>query len=64
MVIRLWQVRQSCSNQGQEMISKCQFMMVECTDANKNTPLSEAAAGGDLDTIRFAFHAWVLNHLL
>ncbi|CAI8018802.1 IQ motif and ankyrin repeat domain-containing protein 1 [Geodia barretti] len=28
-------------------------MLVECSDANGNTPLSEAAAGGDPDTINF-----------
>ena len=27
--------------------------LVECEDANNNTPLSEAAAGGDGDTIEF-----------
>ena len=30
------------------MIARFQYQLVECTDANKNTPLSEAAAGGTL----------------
>lgn len=29
-----------------------QHKLVECTDPNGNTPVSEAAAGGDPDTIR------------
>ena len=28
------------------MVARFQYKLVECTDANNNTPLSEAAAGG------------------
>ena len=34
------------------MIARNEHKLVECSDANKNSPLSEAAAGGDPDTIR------------
>ncbi len=34
------------------VVTRHQHKLVECTDPNKNTPLSEAAAGGDQDTIR------------
>ena len=33
-------------------ITKHQKALVECEDANKNTPLSEAGAGGQSETIR------------
>ena len=29
-----------------------QYKLVECTDANNNTPLSEAGAGGGVEAIR------------
>ncbi len=34
------------------VVARHQHKLVECTDPNNNTPLSEAAAGGDPDTIR------------
>ncbi|XP_064382225.1 IQ motif and ankyrin repeat domain-containing protein 1-like isoform X2 [Halichondria panicea] len=34
------------------VVARYQHKLVECTDPNNNTPLSEAAAGGDPDTIR------------
>ena len=34
------------------MVEIQQHKLVECSDANDNTPLSEAAAGGDPNTIR------------
>ena len=49
------QVRKLCSDQGEEMVARSQYMLIECTDANRNTPLSEAAAGGDEDTIRLVY---------
>ena len=39
-------------DQGEEMMARNEHKLVECCDANKNSPLSEAAAGGDPDTIR------------
>ena len=37
---------------GEQMIYIQQLKLVECTDPNGNTPISEAAAGGNPDTIR------------
>ena len=34
-------------------VRRHQHAIIECEDANTNTPLSEAGAGGDVDTIRF-----------
>lgn len=48
----LMQVRKLCSQQDEEIIARSQYMLIECTDANKNTPLSEAASGGNEDAIR------------
>lgn len=49
----VFQVRQLYIDQGEEVISRNQHQLVECRDANSNSPLSEAAAGGSADTIRF-----------
>ncbi|XP_033122921.1 putative IQ motif and ankyrin repeat domain-containing protein [Anneissia japonica] len=38
---------------GQAVRSRNLLNMIECEDANGNTPLSEAAGGGHADTIRF-----------
>ena len=48
----VFQVRQLCIDQGAEVIARNQYQLVECRDANSNSPLSEAAAGGSSDTIR------------
>ena len=40
------------SEAGESVVSRYQYKLVECTDANNNTPLSEAGAGGDPDTIK------------
>ncbi|XP_022089722.1 putative IQ motif and ankyrin repeat domain-containing protein isoform X3 [Acanthaster planci] len=37
---------------GQALRAKHQLQMVDCEDANNNTPLSEAASGGHADTIK------------
>ena len=37
---------------GEQIVRIQQHKLVECTDPNGNTPVSEAAAGGDPDTIR------------
>lgn len=37
---------------GQAVVARYQYKLVECKDPNNNTPLSEAGAGGDPDTIR------------
>ena len=33
-------------------IKKHQMMLIDCEDANNNTPLSEASAGGHIETIQ------------
>lgn len=38
---------------GESAVSRYQYKLVECSDPNNNTPLSEASAGGDPDTIRY-----------
>lgn len=38
---------------GESVVSRYQHKLVESTDANNNTPLSEAGAGGDPDTIKW-----------
>lgn len=35
----------------QSLIIRHQFALIDCKDANNNTPLSEAAGGGHVDTI-------------
>ena len=35
------------------LILRHQMALIDCEDANKNTPLSEAAAGGSGETIEF-----------
>ena len=37
------------------MLAKYRLALVDCTDANGNTPISEASAGGQPDTIRLLF---------
>ena len=37
---------------GEQIVHIQRHKLVECTDPNGNTPVSEAAAGGDPDTIR------------
>ena len=37
------------------LLSKYRLGLIDCTDANGNTPLSEAAAGGQPDTIQMLF---------
>lgn len=46
------QVANLYSDAGESAVSRYQYKLVECTDANNNTPLSEAGAGGDPDTIK------------
>ena len=41
-----------CKEKDEDTALRNRHMLVECTDANGNTPLSEAAAGGDPNTIR------------
>lgn len=36
----------------QSLITRHQLALVDCEDPNNNTPLSEAAGGGHVDTIR------------
>ena len=36
----------------QSLITRHQLALVDCEDANNNTPLSEAAGGGHVDTIQ------------
>ena len=36
----------------QSLITRHQLALVDCEDANNNTPLSEAAGGGHVDTIK------------
>ena len=36
---------------GPAVVARHQFKLVECKDANNNTPLSEAAAGGNHPTV-------------
>ena len=37
------------------LLAKYRLALVDCTDANGNTPISEASAGGQPDTIRLLF---------
>ena len=37
------------------LLAKHWLALVDCTDANGNTPISEAAAGGQSDTIKLLF---------
>ena len=46
-------VQVSALHQGEQLKSLQQHKLVECTDPNGNTPLSEAAAGGSPDTVRY-----------
>lgn len=36
----------------QSLVTRHQLALVDCEDANNNTPLSEAAGGGHVDTIQ------------
>ena len=49
------------SESGEASVSRHQYKLVECTDPNNNTPLSEAAAGGDPPTIRRVSHLHVIK---
>ncbi len=46
------QVEALYMDSDEAVVARYQHKLVECTDPNNNTPLSEAAAGGDPDTIR------------
>lgn len=35
------------SESGEPIVRKFQYKLIECCDANDNTPLSEASAGGN-----------------
>jgi Skp family chaperone for outer membrane proteins len=48
----LEEVRQLWREHSDGVITRHQYLLVQCTDANENSPISEAAAGGDIDTIR------------
>ena len=37
---------------GEAVVARYQHKLVECSDPNNNTPLSEAGAGGDPEAIR------------
>ena len=43
------------ANEGDAMIDRHQLKLVECCDPNKNSPLSEAGAGGHADTIKCVY---------
>ena len=47
-----WQVAALYMESDEAVVARHQHKLVECTDPNNNTPLSEAAAGGDPDTNR------------
>lgn len=47
----LGEVAKLHSSSGEGIVARFQYKLVECSDANNNTPLSEAAAGGHADTI-------------
>ena len=40
------------ADSSEAAVARHQYKLVECTDPNKNTPLSEAGAGGDPETIK------------
>ena len=48
----VYQIEGVYSESREGSVSRHQYKLVECTDPNNNTPLSEAAAGGDPPTIR------------
>ena len=35
------------SESGNDVIERFQYQLIQCTDPNNNTPLSEASAGGE-----------------
>ena len=39
-------VAKNCSEAGESIVKRFQYKMIECSDPNDNTALSEAAAGG------------------
>ncbi|XP_003384105.1 PREDICTED: putative IQ motif and ankyrin repeat domain-containing protein [Amphimedon queenslandica] len=49
----LEEVAKNCSEAGESIVKRFQYKMIECSDPNDNTALSEAAAGGDPLTINF-----------
>lgn len=48
-------MQQLYKDQSVEVALRNRYMLVECSDANCNSPLSEAAAGGDVATIRLDY---------
>lgn len=52
-------VAKNCSEAGESIVKRFQYKMIECSDPNDNTALSEAAAGGSA-IIRF----FILCHAL
>lgn len=58
------QIASLYSEAGEAVVSRHQYKLVECTDANNNTPLSEASAGGDPDTIKYTCMSSCIKVLL
>ena len=46
------QVATLYADESDLVVQRHRYKLVECTDPNNNTPLSEAGAGGDPDTLR------------
>lgn len=40
------------SSSGDAIVKRLQYKLVDCTDPNNNTPISEAAAGGTFSTCK------------
>ncbi|XP_015755479.1 PREDICTED: putative IQ motif and ankyrin repeat domain-containing protein [Acropora digitifera] len=45
-------IQKETLSEKQSLITRHQLALVDCEDANNNTPLSEAAGGGHVDTIK------------
>ena len=61
LVLYLFKVCQLYQEQGSDVVARYQYHLVESTDPNGNSPLSEAGAGGDSDTIQLALVFYLLT---